>query len=537
MKFDLKISQYYKKKIPKIVNFELIFFSICWIFLWLSINAKPSQIYTEGLGFINGIRSIIPIFLFLPATLLFIKIFFKKKKKRKYLNYPVTILLFFLFYAIFQIFGGVLEISNYQYLENNYLIFAYTLLILILLRLTIEKNKNFYIFFISSISLFFIFALSTYYIIASVDAYFFNAQFILSKWMYAIHPITNEFFYNPFPRVTGMSRMIALMCIILFSIFLFNKNKFFKIMLFFLILIIISIIWAMQSRGTLICLGSSILILIFFNYKLSFIKKIFLLLAITIIPFYALEIISKYKIERNILLFYKNCLIENSNSNNNKICTKNLHSFARISSYVTKALGLENDEVVNRNINKIIKKKNNNKNTLTIENKNIVPENTSRFFEPNHNPNADYTSGRIEIWKQIFKNYNFKKIFGYGPQADRKLLQKKTGKFLLSSNASNLYVYAFICAGYFGFLCIILAIILVGLKISYLFFKKNNLYESKNIYLLTSSIFLIFFIVRSLIENSFAVFSIDAVIFFNSLLIFIIFLNKKKIKLNNPLKI
>ena len=34
------------------------------------------------------------------------------------------------------------------------------------------------------------------------------------------------------------------------------------------------------------------------------------------------------------------------------------------------------------------------------------------------------TSGRIEIWKYALSNYDFKKIFGYGVQADRFLLGK-----------------------------------------------------------------------------------------------------------------
>ena len=46
------------------------------------------------------------------------------------------------------------------------------------------------------------------------------------------------------------------------------------------------------------------------------------------------------------------------------------------------------------------------------------------------------------------ENYDYNKVFGYGPQGDRKLLIKD--HYMLSTNASNLYLYVFASSGYIG---------------------------------------------------------------------------------------
>ena len=45
---------------------------------------------------------------------------------------------------------------------------------------------------------------------------------MFTKWMYAVHPISNEVLSSPYPRITGMSRIIAILSTSLYF-FLFQK--------------------------------------------------------------------------------------------------------------------------------------------------------------------------------------------------------------------------------------------------------------------------------------------------------------------------
>ena len=101
-----------------------------------------------------------------------------------------------------------------------------------------------------------------------------------------------------------------------------------------------------------------------------------------------------------------------------------------------------------------------------------------------------------------------KKNFGYGPQADR-LLLKENLKNSFSDNVSNAYIYSFLCGGYFGLISFLLLVMGIFILISKKIFKEN-LFEHNHMYIEKISVlFLIFFLIRSIFENSFAVFGID----------------------------
>jgi hypothetical protein len=127
------------------------------------------------------------------------------------------------------------------------------------------------------------------------------------------------------------------------------------------------------------------------------------------------------------------------------------------------------------------------------------------------------SSGRITIWKESFKNYDYNKIFGYGPQGDRFLLKNNFNTINnYSDNASNALVYSFLSGGYFAVLILLLIYSNILAKIficSKEFIIKN---AETNINLKLSLGYAIFFILRSLFENSFAVFSIDFLLFISS---------------------
>ena len=493
----MKIFQNYK--IITSLTAKDFFYIVFWIFLFLSINSKPSQLYSDGFGIINGIRSIIPTILLLPAIIFFFKSSFKRDKLYK--NSNIIIYLFFL-YSLSQVIGGILYDGFYNYYEANYLIYSYILLLLIIYELN-QNNKSNAINLITIITVFFILVLSAQYVYESIQDYFFNPNNAFTKWMYAINEVKQDTYQNPSPRITGTSRIIALLSIII-MVFYFNiKENSKKIILSILFFSLTTIIWMMQSRGTIICFIFSILFLIFFNYKLTLLKKIIITLICILIPFsmaniiYALKISLKFKD-----ICSKNYLHKSEN------CKLIIVDEEKIDIFI-EDLSRKGDNPQIKNSEKIIHSfKNNN-----LEN---------RFIKPSsiQSSSYSYSSGRVEIWKKIYQLYNKNNIFGLGPQGDRKLLANE-GDLIshYSSNASSLVFYALVSSGLIGLTCILLALLLISIKILKILLMKNKLYEKKNIASLSSSIILIFLLIRALIENSFAIFSLDALFFFNALII------------------
>ena len=92
--------------------------------------------------------------------------------------------------------------------------------------------------------------------------------------------------------------------------------------------------------------------------------------------------------------------------------------------------------------------------------------------------------------------------------------------FILSSNASNLIIYSLISSGYIGVLSIFAICFILSLNILKFFFKNQNLFNKNNFLRIIGSSLLIFLLIRSLVENSFGVFSIDALLFINALVLF-----------------
>ena len=141
------------------------------------------------------------------------------------------------------------------------------------------------------------------------------------------------------------------------------------------------------------------------------------------------------------------------------------------------------------------------------------------------------------IWNKIIKNYEYKRLFGYGPQADRhvilKIKKNEPGHGGYMSNASSSFFYAFICGGYFSlFLLILLNIHALYLMFIYL---RNKIYKNNNSIVIKSTfLILIFLMVRSIFENSYSLFSLDYLLFVSSIIIFEKLLKSDKI---NPYKI
>jgi O-antigen ligase len=128
-----------------------------------------------------------------------------------------------------------------------------------------------------------------------------------------------------------------------------------------------------------------------------------------------------------------------------------------------------------------------------------------------------HTGGRTSIWSYILNNYEYKKIFGYGPQGDRFFLKDFEKKKYFGDNASNIFIYSLVSGGIISLLFLILIFFNIFLIIKkFIKNKSTNFYENsliKNF----SIICLIFFSIRSIFENSFGVFGVDFLITYLSL--------------------
>jgi hypothetical protein len=144
--------------------------------------------------------------------------------------------------------------------------------------------------------------------------------------------------------------------------------------------------------------------------------------------------------------------------------------------------------------------------------------NNSRILDSKINSNLNsFTSNRKHDWQNILKNFDKQKVFGYGIHGDRILINQTASNGLLYSLASGGYLaaitYCIIC---------IYSLYLANLA---LLKKKSNKYSW------FASSMIIFFLIRSIVENSFTIVSFDFIIFFLSIFFLEkIFINKSKIK-------
>ena len=112
----------------------------------------------------------------------------------------------------------------------------------------------------------------------------------------------------------------------------------------------------------------------------------------------------------------------------------------------------------------------------------------------------DITSSRTRDWINIKINYEKTKILGYGIHGDR---------ILIKQTASNGLIYSIASGGYIaGLIYLIIFIYSLKLAIRSLLNKKINQYNW------FSSSLIIFFLIRSIVENSFAIISYDFIIFY-----------------------
>ena len=436
-----------------------VLYIVCWFFLWTSLNVDLFRISNFGKSFVDNINSIRAL---LPTFILFILLFvlLSNNLLKSFFNKKNIYLFFFIFFAC-QVIGSLDNLDKNITLNKYIVIQALGLLIAsiatILLIYLIHNEKS------KLLDKYLIYSsisiLSIYFIPILIKLMW---SYSLSPNIYAYHEIliqegNKEIFNLPVSRSTGISRSILIITIFLFCFNYFKNNKI-RMFVYFVISVLSTSIFLINSKFANLSMIIIYLLIIFKN-KLYNKSIIKFLFLFIIIPFLLSQLIF-----------------------NTKINNLNL--------------------------------KTNDKYSLNFDIK-------SRFIDDFNKYGADFTSGRVDIWissLDVFKSQK-KYFFGLGSQADRLYLSNI--KDIYSSNSSNAFLYSILSGGIVSSVALIIFNFIVLIRIyKYFFSKSREINLSYNI--LNFSIFIyLFLLLRSIVENSFTLFSIDFLLYLQSCMIII----------------
>ena len=449
-------------------KFLFFFFLINWVLLIFSLNTTPNEIFYFGQSLhhsINSLRILIPLissFIFIVIFGIYLRNNLINLIQKKNLISFLLILIF-----IFQFIGLFTTADRDFNFDNLYLpILGISSLIILTLACDILKNKKLFEIFIYALLLFSA-AVAMIVSYLTVKKFGFYGFIVIYNF---IDP-NDTFFNQALPRVTGLARMIGILNIVII-IYAINKNLLKNKLYLFLILLLSTILFFIQSRGAILCFYSVALIIIFFQLKLFF-NKFKLFIVIFFIP-----VCFHYLIMTN----------ENINKSIQKTIVEKYQ--IKLNESMLKSGTISDLEMTKQ------------KELTTYQDDKI------RLYT-----NLS-SSGRIHLWKSLIMNFDKKKIFGYGPQADRFLLGDGLEKELgFGNNVSNAILYTFGSSGYFGLIIILLIYFFLifflynKIIIEKILYKKNKFLEILSVYII------VFILIRSLFENSFSYFSFDFLLF------------------------
>jgi len=507
-------------------------FVIIWFFLifrittYIDLSTNIFQINLKKLFFSLADFSSITIAIGLIIYLLFyIKIYRKISITAILIIYPIIGLTSYLFFGI-----------KNQY-QDNIIWHHFITLISAFLFFTIIENKKIFDYQFKELLLkSFLLITLIYFLIYLLPTLIIGLQSkhdlrITQKILFSIF---NSQIYME-QNVNGSTRI----CIILlitslsyFKKFIFNK-KIIANIFFFISLLLIIFIYIVQSRLNIIFAFFFSFFLLFSIKNLSLKKKLIYISMILILPLFISNIYSKQLSRfKDHLIFIDHAVQARTDSNKVNIFLDHL---------IEKNYSLEQNNII-----RIIKE--NNKSNINLSHKNfqilnnfIIEENKTPHFDDNEvidlvksflffrankllsecSLNLNYfdrlLTGRICGWEILLNDIKTNNLFfGNGFFYDQ-LYLKYTEKTSSNSWINILYnAGIFVLLGYLIFIFIILSI----------FFKINNI-NHKNIYISISHYLFIYFLTRSLFEDTLAFVSIDFLLFFIS--ISIIKETKKKI--------
>ena len=456
-------------------NIQEKFIVLLWFLLCASINVYPVNIFEINslLDLVNSSRILLPIFLgFILIIIFFLKFDFKKPK-----IYSLNFLNIFLLIFITQAIGSLLIERNS--LEDFYLIiFSFITILLFLLIENLELHKIYKIL---------LFIIIIYISVAIVFLFLikfetFKLYFLSGSFYGVFHPDVSYLGQSSL-RASGFSRLVAVISLFLIIFSEIIKNNFYKFFIYLINTVLALIIWMFQSRGTILCYFSSILIItLIFNFRNGILYKLQTISLTILFPIiFSFLITSFFPFEAKTIAKIENNL---ENKNNKEITAEN-------------------------NIDEVIK---NNKGTFRIIN--------------------NFTStGRIGLWVNSINFYDKTKIFGYGSQADRIILSYVNEMYYANANpygnnVSNGLIYSFLSGGYFSLILFFLLYVInltYGLKLLKIILNKKIEPLIK-----FSSILIFFFSLRSIFENSYAVFGVDFLLMFIGISILKNFFSRKQ---------
>ena len=476
---------------------------IAILFIWFPILFAINSNLTDILYFsqsnienINAIR----IFLYLISFVFLVFYFFLNFKKIEIFRS-----IFFLYLLIFIIQSNFLFSENFLKFIFNYKIFfsadipsieeyisnlnigleVQSLYMMIgtfaalLYYINFNHNKFQNIIklqiIISSFVIIIIYLYFTFYLMKD---FLFNQDRNIILLYYSDYLIHNDFFGHEMTRSTGISRILGMISIIAILFFFRFRNNLAKIFCALFIIIINAIIILLASRFAIYsCIIITLLIILFI--KSPYLKKLIVIILVSIIPYLTQHIIKEYKLFN---LISKSTSLEKPSFSNNYFNNKNYRKIKK---------RFIDDNHIEHQRNLI--KHNKEKNSIEID-----------------------TTGRTEIWKRIYGLYLDNKInlwIGNGFQADRKLLKDGISKYY-GSNVSNALLNIFICSGIVGVFIFFHINIKILIRIfHFIFIKKIYKNINTNFELIISINILLFLYLRCLVENSISYYNLDFLIF------------------------
>lgn len=276
--------------------------------------------------------------------------------------------------------------------------------------------------------------------------------------MYGGNQLSSELFLSKSsPRSSGLSRS-ALILIILMTIYSYKKKFFIQNFYNIIVFLLVAIISLYMSR---VILFLSIFVLLYIFYLIED-KTLKNFVSFSVKFFLLPSLIT-------VSLFYIHAMKKQTREN---------YDYIKKEKYTTE---------INSNIE------------LYKQEKILNLDKHIRHFSL-----ENFSSGRAEDWMQIFTKIKDTKIFlGYGAQGDR---------YLINQSASNGLIYAYSSSGLIGLLFFMYFSLIVFKKSLKILFNNNIEKEFK-----LHALIVIVLLLRSILETSYAVFSIDFIVLITSL--------------------
>ncbi len=458
-----------RKQISKSL-LEKFFLIGSFLYLVSAVNNPFVEINFSSTGkIINTLRGVAP---YVMIPILFVYFLFINKN----LKFEWIYFLFFI-YLFGQLTGYLINPLGYSYHINDQdqIYWLTCNLTACLYFYAIRDNKNFNILILKIF--FLIITLITIKFLVDVYIEFFafiNYKQRVINFFYNIHSMSPNrlFFDQPVPRSSGLSRMTIIIFLFLYiQLFFVKKEKYKTILLTIIISFLTFTLFNLQNRISIFFILVLFLFTIFFkisNFNLK--KKIIYSVCIFIIPFFIHLNIQQGTLA--VIKIYKNLTTENK-----------IETTSNIAEIETADKADEVDKVEEIEKNK----------DLEI----ISNIKKQRIF-------IKSSTGRKDLWNKTIKLFLINKFNGYGPQADRDLLNE---------NVSSLYFYSMLCGGIISLLAIIsITFILFFKSIKMIFIKK--IFTSKQMFTCFSLLSIGYLYLRTVVEISFGVFGIDMILFF-----------------------